>query len=64
MNGYTIGFIIEGALALILIIALIAVCTRKRKAKNLAEESAAEVAATAAPQRGRRLLRFQATRTL
>ena len=48
MSGYTIGFIIEGALALILIIALIAVIAKKKKAP--AAEAAGENAEEAMPQ--------------
>ena len=48
MNGYTIGFIIEGALALILIIALIAVIAKKKKAP--AAEAAGENAEETMPQ--------------
>ena len=48
MNGYTIGFIIEGALALVLIIALIAVIAKKKKAP--AAEAAGENAEEAMPQ--------------
>ena len=53
MNGYAIGLIIEGALALVLIVALIAVCVKAKKARAAAqatEEAAlAEVAAAAVP---------------
>lgn len=41
MDGYTIGFIVEGALALILLIALIAVCVKVSRAKRLRAEAAA-----------------------